>query len=92
MNDGLRTLLAQARLHVRRAQLSIEREPRPLRYLASEECDKACALIDHVLRKTDGDETPTEQSTPREDFDVMAAVEDWQRLVDDARREELVPP
>lgn len=29
--------------------------------------------------------------TPREDLDVMAAVEDWQRLVDDARREGLVP-
>lgn len=48
--DALRTLLAQARLHVRRAQHCIDNEPR-LRGIASDECDKACALVDHVLAK-----------------------------------------
>lgn len=47
--DTLRLHLAQARLHVRRAQNSIEHEPAKRRR-ASDECDEACALIDHVMR------------------------------------------
>lgn len=50
MNESLRTLLAQARLHVRRAQSSTEPG---VRLWANDECDKACALIDHVMRKLD---------------------------------------
>ena len=48
--DSLRTLLAQARLLVRRAQDCIEHEPR-LRYAASVHCNDACSLIDHVMGK-----------------------------------------
>lgn len=47
--DVLRLHLAQARLHVRRAQNCVDHEPR-LRATASDECDLACALIDHVMR------------------------------------------
>jgi hypothetical protein len=50
--DSLRTLLAQARLHVRRAQHDIVSEP-PKRSAASNECDSACSLIDSVMRALD---------------------------------------
>lgn len=48
--DTMRLHLAQARLHVRRAQNAMDHEPR-LRSLAIDECEEACALIDYVMKQ-----------------------------------------
>lgn len=47
--DTLRTLLAQARLHIRRAQNYITSEP-ALHVQASGECEDAVRLVDRVMR------------------------------------------
>lgn len=46
--EALRTLLGQARLHVRRAQECMGRTP-PQRHVADDECEQACALVDRVM-------------------------------------------